>query len=84
MVVTEKDIRKVLFKHPWLPYEYAKRMAEDNLRIKSNNIEGFKMYQRDYMRLRRAELEGEVSDVLGVIAGKYQVGRGRRKKKIDS
>jgi hypothetical protein len=84
MVVTEKDIRKVLFKHPWLPYEYAKRMAEDSQRIKSSNPEGFRMYQREYMRLRRAELKGEVSDVQGVIAGKYQVGRGRKKKKIDS
>jgi hypothetical protein len=69
--VTERDIRRVLLRHPWLPYEYAKRMAEDRQRMKSNTAEGLKTYQREYARLRRAELKGEVSDVAGVVAGKY-------------
>jgi len=69
MSVTEKDIRKVLLKHPWLPYEYARRIAEDLQRIRTP--EGFRAYNKEYMRLRRAEANGEVSDVTGVISGKY-------------
>jgi hypothetical protein len=69
--ITEKDIRRVLLRHPWLPLEYAKRIAEDRQRMKANTDEGRRTYQREYMRLRRAELKGEVSDVPGVVAGKY-------------
>ena len=83
MVVTKKDIHKILFRHPWLPYDYAKRMAEDRKRVKSSD-EGRRTYEREYMRLRRAELKGEVSDVLGVIAGKYREKSGRKRKKTDS
>ena len=32
---------------------------------------GKKYYNREYQRLRSAEAEGEVSDVVGVISGKY-------------
>jgi len=71
MSVTEKDIRRVLLKHPWLPYEYAKRIAEDRQRLRSNTPEGLKTYQREYARLRRAELRGDISDVPGIVAGKY-------------
>ena len=72
MSVTEKDIRRVLRKHPWLPYEYAKRIAEDLQRIKSSTPDGLKTYHREYARLRRAEIKGEVTHVAGVVAGKYQ------------
>jgi len=69
--VTEKDIHKVLLKHPWLPYEYARRIAEDLKRKTTSTPEGLKTYNREYMRLRRAEKRGEVSDVAGIISGKY-------------
>jgi replication initiation and membrane attachment protein DnaB len=69
--VTEKDIRRVLLKHPWLPYDYAKRIAEDLKRKKTSTPEGLRKYNREYMRLRRAEKRGEVSDVAGIISGKY-------------
>ena len=69
MSVTEKDIRKVLLRHPWLPYEYARRIAEDLQRRKTP--EGLKSYNKEYMRLRRAEASGEVSDVAGIVSGKY-------------
>jgi hypothetical protein len=69
--VTEKDIRRVLLRHPWLSLEYARRIAEDQQRMKANTVEGRRTYQREYMRLRRAELKGEVTDVPGVVAGKY-------------
>jgi hypothetical protein len=69
--VTEKDIRKVLLKHPWLPYEYARRIAEDRQRLKYSTPEGLRTYNREYKRLIRAEAKGEVSDVAGVISGKY-------------
>jgi hypothetical protein len=78
--VTEKDIRKVLLRHPWLSYEYAKRIAEDRQRMKSSTLEGRRTYYREYARLRRAELKGEVSDVAGVVAGKYLDKRGRTRK----
>ena len=71
MSVTEKDIHKVLLKHPWLPYEYARRIAEDLKRKTTSTPEGLKTYNREYMRLRRAEKRGEVSDVAGIISGKY-------------
>ncbi len=77
--VTEKDIRKVLLRHPWLPYEYAKRMAEDRQRMKSNTPEGRRAYDRAYTRLRRAEKRGEVTDVAGVVAGKYLLKKKRQK-----
>jgi hypothetical protein len=80
--VTEKDIRKVLLKHPWLPYEYAKRMAEDRKRITASTPEGRRTYNREYMRLRRAEKRGEVSDVPGIVAGKYLDNRGRTRKSL--
>jgi hypothetical protein len=69
--VTEKDIRKVLLRHPWLPYEYARRIAEDLKRKTTSTPEGLRTYNREYMRLRRAEKRGEVSDVAGIISGKY-------------
>ena len=78
MSVTEKDIRKVLLRHPWLPYEFAKHIAEDRQRMKSNTLEGRRTYHREYARLRRAELKGEVSDVAGVVSGKYLDKRGSR------
>lgn len=80
--VTEKDIHRVLLRHPWLPYEYAKRMAEDIVRMKANTVEGRRTYQREYMRLRRAELKGEVSDVPGVVAGKYLNRKGKNSETV--
>lgn len=71
MSATEKDIRKVLRKHPWLPYKYAQRFAEDLKRKTTSTPEGLRIYNREYMRLRRAEATGEVSDVPGVVSGKY-------------
>ncbi len=71
MSVTEKDIRKVLLKHPWLPYDIARHIAEDLNRRKTNTPKGLRTYNREYMRLRRAEKSGEVSDVAGIVAGKY-------------
>ena len=76
MAVTEKDIRNILFKHPWLPYDYAKRMAEDNKRKNCRTPEANRIYQRELKRLRRAEAKGEVTDVAGVVAGKYLDKRG--------
>jgi hypothetical protein len=80
MSVTEKDIHRVLLKHPWLPYEYARRIAEDRKRITYTTPEGRRTYHREYNRLRRAEKKGEVSDVAGIVAGKYLDNRGRTKK----
>jgi hypothetical protein len=80
MSVTEKDIRKVLLRHPWLPYDYAKRIAEDRLRMKSNTVEGRRTYHREYARLRRAELKGNISDVPGIVQGKYLDKRGSHRK----
>ena len=71
MSVTEEEIRKVLLWHPWLPYEYARRIAEDLKRRTTSTPEGLRIYNREYMRLRRAEKRGEVSDVAGVVSGKY-------------
>ena len=79
MSVTEKDIRRILLKHPWLPYEYARRMAEDLKQKTHSTPEGLRAYQRDYQRLRRAEAKGEVSDVAGVVSGKYLYQRKRQK-----
>ena len=85
MPVTEKEIRFILFKHPWLPYEYAKRMAEDHERKNCSKPEAIRIYDRELQRLRRAEAKGEVTDVAGVIAGKYLDGRGSysRQKKAE-
>ena len=80
MSVTEKDIRRILFKHPWLPYEYAKRMAEDLKRKNCRTPEANRIYQRETKRLRRAEAKGEVTDVAGVISGKYLDSRGSSRK----
>jgi hypothetical protein len=80
MSVTERDIHRVLLKHPWLPYEYAWRIAEDRKRITYTTPEGRRTYHREYNRLRRAEKKGEVSDVAGIVAGKYLDNRGRTKK----
>ncbi|MBN1245678.1 hypothetical protein JXA31_08815 [Candidatus Bathyarchaeota archaeon] len=74
MSVTEKDIRKVLRRHPWLPHEYARRIAEDLKRKRSSTPEGLRAYNREYQRLRRVEKRGEkdaLSDVAGVVSGKY-------------
>ena len=71
MSVTEKDINRILLKHPWLPYDYAKRMAEDIKRKSRSNPHGIRVYNREYQRLRRAEKKGEVKDVVGVVTGKY-------------
>ncbi len=71
MSVTEKDIHKVLLKHPWLPYEYARRIAEDLKQRTTSTPKGLRTYNREYMRLRRAEARGEVSDVAGIVSGKY-------------
>jgi hypothetical protein len=84
MSVTEKDIRRVLLKHPWLPYEYAKRIAEDRQRIKSNTLEGLRTYHREYARLRRAELRGEVTDVAGIVSGKYRKKNQPERSKLPS
>ena len=73
MSVTEKEIRKIIGKHPWLPYEYAKRMAEDIKQKSSRTPEGLRTYNREYQRLRRAEKRGEVADVPGIISGKYML-----------
>jgi replication initiation and membrane attachment protein DnaB len=77
--ITERDIRKVLLRHPWLPYDYAKRIAEDRQRMKSSTDEGRKTYHREYARLRRAEKKGEVTDVAGVVSGKYLLKKKRQK-----
>ena len=82
MSVTEKDIRRVLLKHPWLPYDYAKRIAEDLQR--TNTTTGLKAYNREYGRLRRAEKRGEkaeLTDVAGIVSGKYL--KKKRKKERD-
>jgi hypothetical protein len=74
VAVTEKDIRKVLLKHPWLPYDYAKRIAEDLKRKNTTTPEGLRAYNREYARLRRVEKRGEkdaLADVAGVVSGKY-------------
>lgn len=71
MSVTEEEIRKVLLRHPWLSYEYARRIAEDLKRRTTSTPEGLRIYNREYMRLRRAEKRGEASDVAGVVSGKY-------------
>ncbi|MFX1538166.1 MAG: hypothetical protein ACFFDI_28555 [Promethearchaeota archaeon] len=74
MAVTEKDIRKVLLKHPWLPRDYARRIAEDLKRKNTSNPEALRAYNREYQRLRRAEKRNEtdaLSDVAGVVSGKY-------------
>jgi hypothetical protein len=55
MAVTEKDVRKVLLKHPWLPYDYAKRIAEDLKRKSTSTPEGLRAYNREYHRLRRID-----------------------------
>jgi hypothetical protein len=82
VAVTEKDIRKVLLKHPWLPYDYAKRIAEDLKRKNTTTPEGLRAYNREYARLRRVEKRGEkdaLADVAGVVSGKY-LKRSRKKK----
>jgi hypothetical protein len=68
---TEKAVSRILLKHPWLPYEYAKRMAQDLKQKSWCTPDGRRIYNREYQRLRRAEAKGEVSDVAGVISGKY-------------
>jgi len=68
---TEKAINRILFKHPWLSYDYAKRMAEDLKRRSWSSPQGRRAYNREYQRLRRAEKKGEVKDVPGVVTGKY-------------
>jgi len=77
---TEKEIRRILLKHPWLPYEYAKRMAEDLERKNCRTPEALRIYNREHARLRRAEAKGEVTDVAGVISGKYLDRRGSSRK----
>jgi replication initiation and membrane attachment protein DnaB len=76
----EKDVRRILLKHPWLPYEYAQRMAEDLRRKNCKTSEARRIYNREYGRLRRAEAKGEVTDVEGVVSGKYLDNRGRTRK----
>ena len=74
MAVTEKDIRKVLLKHPWLPHDYAKRIAEDLKRKSTSTPEGLRAYNREYQRLRRIEKRGEkepLTDIEGIVSGKY-------------
>jgi hypothetical protein len=68
---TEKAVSRILLKHPWLSYEYAERMAQDLKQKSWCTPDGRKTYNREYQRLRRAEAKGEVSDVAGVISGKY-------------
>jgi hypothetical protein len=80
---TEKDILRILLKHPWLPYEYAKRMAEDLKRKNCRTPEARRIYNREYSRLRRAEAKGAVTDVAGVVAGKYLDKRGSSRKKSN-
>jgi hypothetical protein len=83
MSVTEKDIRKVLLKHPWLPYDYAKRIAEDLKRKNTTTPEGLRAYNREYARLRRVEKRGEkdaLADVAGVVSGKYLKKKPKKKK----
>ena len=79
MSVDEKDIRRVLLRHPWLSYEYARRIAEDLKRTTHSTPKGRRTYNREYMRLRRAEKKGEVSDVAGVVTGKYL----KKKRRIE-
>ena len=80
--VTEKEIRKIIGKHPWLPYEYAKRMAEDIKQKSSRTPDGLRTYNREYQRLRRAEKRGEATtDVPGIISGKYML---RKKKNAEN
>jgi hypothetical protein len=82
MAVTEKDIRKVLLKHPWLPYDYAKRIAEDLKRKSTSTPEGLRAYNREYHRLRRIEKRGEkeaLTDVEGIVSGKYLKKKRREK-----
>jgi hypothetical protein len=54
-------------------------MAEDLKQKTHSTPEGLRAYQRDYQRLRRAEAKGEVSDVAGVVSGKYLYQRKRQK-----
>jgi len=77
--VDEKDIRRVLLRHPWLSYEYARRIAEDLKRTTHSTPKGRRTYNREYMRLRRAEKRGEVSDVAGIVSGKYL----KKKRRIE-
>ena len=79
MSVDEKDIRRVLLRHPWLSYEYARRIAEDLKRTTHSTPKGRRTYNREYMRLRRAEKRGEVSDVAGIVSGKYL----KKKRRIE-
>jgi hypothetical protein len=67
----EKQVHRILLKHPWLPSEYAERMAEDLKTKNWRSSEGKRVYNREYQRLRRAEAKGKITDVAGVIAGKY-------------
>jgi hypothetical protein len=81
---TENDIRRVLLKHPSLPRDYARRMAEDLKRKNTSSPEACKTYNREYQRLRRVDKRSEeeaLSDVADVVSGKYLKRKRQLKKK---
>jgi L-methionine (R)-S-oxide reductase len=82
MSATDKDIRKILRRHPWLPYDIAQRMADDLKRAATSTPEGLRAYNREYMRVRRAERRGNLTDVSGVVTGKYLYLRKEDRKKL--
>jgi putative methionine-R-sulfoxide reductase with GAF domain len=82
MSVTDRDIRKILRRHPWLPYDIARRMAEDLKKAPTSTAEGLRAYNREYMRVRRAERRGNLTDVPGVVTGKYLYLRNKDRKKL--
>jgi putative methionine-R-sulfoxide reductase with GAF domain len=82
MSATDRDIRKILRRHPWLPCAIAQRMAEDLKRAPTSTAEGLRAYNREYMRVRRAERRGNLTDVPGVVTGKYLYLRNKDRKKL--
>jgi len=71
-LVSEKDIKKVLLQHPWMPREIAVRIVQDNeSKPKTNTKAGKTEYQKEYMRRRRALQKLDVAQaVFGVPQGK--------------
>jgi len=78
--VTEKDIREILLKHPWLPCEYAKRMAEDLKRKNCRTPEANRIYQGEAKRLEELKQKSKLLMLRGFISGKYLDRRGSSRK----
>ena len=71
-----------MHKHPWLPYDYAKRIDKDLKRKNTSNPEALRALNREYQSLRRAEKRGEkdaLPDNAIVVLVKYL----RRKRKKE-